>query len=255
MRTREVLYVLPHPDDELFCAGLLRVFRKEDARQTILWLSCGGPFEILRKWEVRRSKSMMNRANVRVLRAAFPDGRFATCVESLAASIERAIDEVEPDTIVTTAWEGGHPDHDTVGLICGYMSSRNHRIRHVVFVPTYRRQGSRIVVGRVNHLGREHSQRLRLGHHLALDRMRVALRYPSQLVVLLPLLALGGWHFLFEQEMAIGCHSFDPTPPDLPTLYQTHAQLLRKVGLRVGMLPPEILRERVCSASRRCSPT
>ena len=123
-----VLVVAAHPDDETIGAGATLaslddvhvVHLTDGAPRDRRWMSArfsGTREEYARaRWlESRRAMRYANVVDVRTL--GCPDLEAVYNVRELADQVRKIIEELRPDTIITTAYEGGHPDHDACAMI------------------------------------------------------------------------------------------------------------------------------------------
>lgn len=123
-----VLVVAAHPDDETIGAGAT-LASLHDVH--VVHLTDGAPRE--RRWmpehfrgtreeyaaaraaEARQALLFANIDDVRSL--GCPDQEAVYNVRELADQVRAIIEELRPDVILTTAYEGGHPDHDACAMI------------------------------------------------------------------------------------------------------------------------------------------
>jgi LmbE family N-acetylglucosaminyl deacetylase len=123
-----VLVVAAHPDDETIGAGAT-LASLDDVH--VVHLTDGAPRE--RRWraphfegtreEYARARFIESRRALRY--AGITDVRSLGCpdleavynVRELADRVRALIEELRPDVILTTAYEGGHPDHDACAMI------------------------------------------------------------------------------------------------------------------------------------------
>ena len=127
-----MLVVVAHPDDETAGAGGLMaglvtvddvhvVYLTDGAPRDGRWWSehFGGDSRLeyaeARAAEARQALLYANIDDVRSL--GCPDQEAVFHVGELADKLREIIDELRPDMILTTAYEGGHPDHDACALI------------------------------------------------------------------------------------------------------------------------------------------
>jgi LmbE family N-acetylglucosaminyl deacetylase len=142
-----VLALTPHPDDELFCAGLLARAAAGGARVTLVCATLGqkgllfGRRAPAAEVAALRAAELEGSARALGISAAenlgFDDGRLG---DEAAGAIAEAIDRFEPDLIVSFAADGGygHRDHvKLVELIEGALGEREERARWLqcVFPP------------------------------------------------------------------------------------------------------------------------
>lgn len=124
-----VLVVVAHPDDEVVGAGAL-ISRLPDV--WILHATDGAPrdprfmargfqgtreeYARARRLELEEALSLAGVAPDRLLSLGIADQEAVFEIPRLAEGIARAVREIGPDTLLTLAYEGGHPDHDAVAL-------------------------------------------------------------------------------------------------------------------------------------------
>ena len=123
-----ILSVCAHPDDESYLAGGIMAEAAANGQRVVCVSATAGergtddpdqwpPDRLgrMRRWEARAAMAVLGVADHRFL--GLPDGELAeTDGEGPIDTIERLIDEVRPDTILTFGPDGGtfHPDHRTI---------------------------------------------------------------------------------------------------------------------------------------------
>ena len=124
-----VLVVVAHPDDEVVGAGAL-ISRLPDV--WILHATDGAPrdprfmargfvgtreeYACTRRRELADALSLAGIGPDRLLDLGIADQEAIFEIPRLIQGIARAVREIGPDTLLTLAYEGGHPDHDAVAL-------------------------------------------------------------------------------------------------------------------------------------------
>ena len=104
-----MLVVVAHPGDETIGAGGMLASLAATGGGHVLHLTDGASDE------ARRALLFANIGDVRSL--GCPEGEAVFNVRELADQVRAAIEELRPNVILTTAYEGGHPDHDACALI------------------------------------------------------------------------------------------------------------------------------------------
>lgn len=142
------LYLLAHPDDDLWVRPLIA---RNPARAHIAYLSAsdgGGRFLVeVRAREVKACLAPLHVAPERIsfigADNGIPDGHLHEHLEKAYAAVERHAASVGPiGRIITHAWEGGHPDHDACHLVAGATARKLGIAEHSLAVPGYRRPAS-----------------------------------------------------------------------------------------------------------------
>jgi LmbE family N-acetylglucosaminyl deacetylase len=150
-----VLVLVAHPDDETIgCGALLQrmaepvvVFATDGApRDPFFWKKYGSRSQYARLRQ-QEAKTSLARAGVnRVVFLAgsdarddwFVDQELFRAVPRAVAAMEELVERFRPVALLTMAYEGGHPDHDTCSFIGSVLRAR-HRIP-VWEYPLYFRQ-------------------------------------------------------------------------------------------------------------------
>jgi LmbE family N-acetylglucosaminyl deacetylase len=126
-----ILLIAAHPDDETIGAGVLLSQAEGPA---VVHVTDGSPINMAdaraagfstreaymaaRRDEVLRALSHAGIAPHAVTRLHFIDQQVSFRMKELALAIAGLLDELQPDVLLTHAYEGGHPDHDAVAFAC-----------------------------------------------------------------------------------------------------------------------------------------
>jgi LmbE family N-acetylglucosaminyl deacetylase len=123
-----VLVVTAHPDDEAIGAGATLasltdvhvVHLTDGAPRDRRWIprsfhGSHAEYAEAREAEARQALLFANIDDVRAL--GCPDQEVVYNIRELADQVRAIIDELRPDVLMTTAYEGGHPDHDACAMI------------------------------------------------------------------------------------------------------------------------------------------
>lgn len=134
------MFIVAHPDDETGAAGIL-LQRVEDAM--VVFCTDGAPtdpwfwdrfgtreaYAAMRRREALDALSVVDVKNVSFLTGSNPmEFRDQLLHRSLPSAIELLLKLVRwysPDALVTTAYEGGHPDHDSCSFISSVVGSES----------------------------------------------------------------------------------------------------------------------------------
>lgn len=136
------LVIVAHPDDEaVACAALLQRIREPH----VLFCTDGGPldpyfwghygsreaYSQLRKKEARLALGEVGVFNVEFLKTrsgeAIMDQTLFRQLPEAVPAVDDLVARIRPDALLTIAYEGGHPDHDS----CSFISSVIARERSI----------------------------------------------------------------------------------------------------------------------------
>ncbi len=137
------LVIVAHPDDEaVACGALLQRVREPH----VLFCTDGAPLDSffwkvhgsreaysqLRQREARVANSMVGVSDVEFLRSPLTgnmviDQELFRHLPEAADGVREAIERVRPEALLTLAYEGGHPDHDSANFITSVMA-REYRL-------------------------------------------------------------------------------------------------------------------------------
>jgi LmbE family N-acetylglucosaminyl deacetylase len=111
-----VLFVFPHPDDDVFVGGTLSLMVRAGVRVHATWMTSGGydGLDRVREDELRRAMDVAGVERRHLLRLR--DGGLVRALEEACATLHRLIGEVRPRAVIGPAFEGGHADHDATSF-------------------------------------------------------------------------------------------------------------------------------------------
>ena len=128
-RTR-VLFVVAHPDDEVIGAGGSLLSRFEHCH--VVHLTDGAPANMVfahranfntrddyaqaRREEAVRALSLAGISESQIIEFGVTDQQLSYQLVSVVRRLSELLHEVEPEVVITQAYEGGHPDHDATAF-------------------------------------------------------------------------------------------------------------------------------------------
>lgn len=139
---RRILLIAAHPDDETIGAGVL-ISRLQGIR--IVHATDGSPMDPVdaqsagfatretyanaRRTEVVRALAKAGVRENAIVNLRFTDQELAFHLDELTFRILARIEQVKPDIVLTHAYEGGHPDHDSLAFSC-FLARELFRMRN-----------------------------------------------------------------------------------------------------------------------------
>ncbi len=128
------LVLVAHPDDEAVGCGALLQRMREPA---VVFLTDGAP-EDPYFWErfgsrahyasIRENEAHTALGAVQVSQVEFlgsiPDQQLHLCLEDAFAQLTGIVERIRPEALLTLAYEGGHPDHDSCSFLAHHLGAR-----------------------------------------------------------------------------------------------------------------------------------
>jgi LmbE family N-acetylglucosaminyl deacetylase len=121
------LFLFAHPDDDVFIAGSMKLLLDSGAHVEAAWLTSGGMMGGAkhREKELHRAMEVLGLPSERIHLLRFPDLSLVEHLDSASDKLAELLGELKPDTVIATAYEGGHPDHDAVNFLAGEALTRS----------------------------------------------------------------------------------------------------------------------------------
>jgi len=124
-----VLWLLAHHDDEYLALPMMLRAAERGERQRFVFLTDSGKNA---RWRQRETRALLRAFDVDDRACDFvgdarrvPDGRLSERLDAAFAGLcEVAARVGEISRVVTPAWEGGHPDHDSCALMAVMLRER-----------------------------------------------------------------------------------------------------------------------------------
>jgi N-acetylglucosamine malate deacetylase 2 len=230
------LVLVAHPDDEAGGCGVLLqrmrdpvvVFATDGAPQDDYFWRAYGSREAYAK--IRRAEASEALAIVGVRRweflstpgsgTQFVDQELFRSIPAALEALETTLDRHQPDALLTLAYEGGHPDHDTCNFLATVASRR--RGLPVFEMALYHRTEDGLSVRQAFHMPNETEIMVApTGEELERKRRMLA-AYPSQKLAL--------EFFTSEQEQFRPLVAYDYSRPPHPGVLNYEAWQWRMTG-------------------------
>jgi LmbE family N-acetylglucosaminyl deacetylase len=142
------LFLLAHPDDEFFCSVFIQDELAKERRVIVAYLTDGGWGGQSVRRRIDESLAVLARLGVPSSDVHFvgaersiPDGALPNHMQSAYEAVKRVVGESDL-RIYTTAWEGGHQDHDACHAIATRLAL-HHGVTEVYQFPLYNAAGAR----------------------------------------------------------------------------------------------------------------
>lgn len=125
-KLKNVLFIMPHPDDEVAIVGRIKKYLEEQKNIHCVWITDGN---LSADKEIRQQESIkvMNllkvpRENLHFLN--FPDGKCIYNLNNIVDLLTKIMEEIKAEEVYTTAYEGGHPDHDSINFCVNNVAKK-----------------------------------------------------------------------------------------------------------------------------------
>ncbi len=141
---RRFLFLFPHPDDDVFVAGLMQGLLRSGATITCVWLTSGGAGgdSSVREREIEAAMDILGLPSHDRVLLRLPDMGLLGAMGSGADLVAGLVAHHRPDGIFVTAFEGGHVDHDAANFIAAEAVRRADADTALFEFPTYNASGT-----------------------------------------------------------------------------------------------------------------
>lgn len=113
------VFLFAHPDDDVFASGLMRMLIEKEVQLNCLWATSGGYLggDKVRETELLRAMNILGMPQSAIHLLKFPDLGLVAMMNQAAETLADYFRQFQPQVIVVNAFEGGHPDHDSVNFL------------------------------------------------------------------------------------------------------------------------------------------
>ena len=128
MKAETCLFLFAHPDDEIFSAGTMRRLLNNNADVHGLWVTSGDARSNakVRESELRAGLQILGVKDSRIHLLRLPNRGLLPILDHAIERVAGVLQEIMPDKIFVTAYEGGHIDHDAVNFIAYEGLNNSH---------------------------------------------------------------------------------------------------------------------------------
>jgi len=139
------LFVLAHPDDEVYCCVLIKrlIDLKKDVTAIYLTSGDSGTNPSARLEELKKSMSLIGINEKNFLLLGVKESELFDKLDEIAMRAKKVGDEYLPDCVIGMDYEGGHEGHDVASLF-GYLASRQADCKYYTFPVYHADKGKRI---------------------------------------------------------------------------------------------------------------
>lgn len=186
------LFLFAHHDDEFFIAVTMRRLVAARLPVAAVWLTRGGLHGDRREAESRRAMELIgvDPSSQHFLR--LPDGHALDSLEDIIVRLSSLLRRLKPASIFVPAFEGGHPDHDTVQLAAAAAVMRTGQRPDIYEFPLYNRADARLLKVGEFISGTTEIRQTPVKLRDRLLKRRLAVIFRSQRAIIWPLTGLKG---------------------------------------------------------------
>ncbi|HMK37239.1 MAG TPA: PIG-L family deacetylase [Desulfomonilaceae bacterium] len=137
------LFLFAHPDDDVFVAGTMKLLLDRGADIHCAWVTSGDYFGQQGQREEELAGAMrilgLGKESIHLLR--YPDLGLVSRLDQAADAVAALMELVRPDIVFANAFEGGHPDHDSVNFLAYEGCARAGMSSSLYEFPVYNGSG------------------------------------------------------------------------------------------------------------------
>jgi LmbE family N-acetylglucosaminyl deacetylase len=138
------LFIFAHPDDDVFISSAMRRAIESGEPMHAAWLTSGdarGRGEV-RERELAQAMALLGLPASRLHLLRFPNRGLLPVLGEVVAAMAALLDRLDAGAVFTTAYEGGHIDHDVLNFAVAEADKRSGQGRVLYEFPLYNRTGA-----------------------------------------------------------------------------------------------------------------
>jgi LmbE family N-acetylglucosaminyl deacetylase len=142
---KKYVFVFAHPDDEVYCCGLMHQLIGKGKTVQAVFLTNGdaGVNAESRVGELKESLAAIGVKESNITLMAIPEKEVMTNFSTITGQLHNVMVESAPDCVVGMDFEGGHEVHDSASFITS-KSIEGLSLSHYVFPVYHMEQGLRV---------------------------------------------------------------------------------------------------------------
>jgi LmbE family N-acetylglucosaminyl deacetylase len=143
-KNAKYLFMFAHPDDEVLITGAMKQLLDHGAEVEAAWVTCGDYFGNIKTRLAEHAKvtAILGLKENSIYLLRLPDLGLVRMLNEAADKVAGLLKSVNPDVIFCNAYEGGHPDHDSVNFLAYEASYRAGLKPKLYEFPLYNATGS-----------------------------------------------------------------------------------------------------------------
>ncbi|HMK34149.1 MAG TPA: PIG-L family deacetylase [Desulfomonilaceae bacterium] len=137
------LFLFAHPDDDVFVAGTMSMLVKAGHTVHAAWLTSGDARgdPAMREAELCKAMRIVGVAESGIHLLRLPNRGLLGILPTAAEKVAKIVVQLNPERIFTTAYEGGHIDHDALNFLTRMAYQQTGSRAGLYEFPLYNRSG------------------------------------------------------------------------------------------------------------------
>ena len=153
---QKVLLLVPHQDDEICMLSMLHRHLANEDTAKVVWAAVDGDAKLAdtRKLESQKAMQAIGVSFNNLVFLDYPQLDLYRYIAVLVEDLRKIISDFQADIVYCPAYEGGHPDHDTVHYCTVQAAKLSGMNSMVLEFPLYSSAGKRGLLQRIPRFGR-----------------------------------------------------------------------------------------------------